>query len=78
MVGDGSKLGMPNREWLLNDPQLMATVRMATDMGSKDTIKELRALRQDFQSLRLESSIEINSLRIALKKSENIAKLREI
>ncbi len=51
---------------------------MATDMGSKDTIKEIRGLRQDFQSLRLESSIEINSLRIALKKSENNAKLREI
>lgn len=77
MIGDGSKLGMPNREWLLNDPQLIGTVRMATEMSSKDTIREIRGLRQDFSNLRIETSIEIDRLRIALKKSENNAKLRE-
>jgi len=45
---------------------------MVTDMGSKDTIKEIRGSKLDFQSLRLESSIEINSLRIVLKKSKKM------
>lgn len=69
MVGDGAKLGMPNREWIFNDPQLIATVQMATAGANLGLIQEIRELKMLLSSQQLTTTIKGTDIRVALNRT---------
>jgi hypothetical protein len=58
LVGDGSKLGGNNKEWILRDDQLKQTVTMAINMQNGNLISEVQDLKRIMQNQSLETKIK--------------------
>lgn len=71
IAGDGAKLGAPNREYVLNDPQFRATVEMAASTGNKVLENRIDALYSMLSGQQLEAVVSGTDLRVLLKRVEN-------
>lgn len=71
VIGDGAKLGSPNREWIFNDTQLITTVQMAVAGQNKELVMELQEVRALLSSQRLETRLKGDTITLALTRNQN-------
>ena len=69
IVGDASRLGSQNREWIFSDPQLIATVQMASANQNQSLVKELRQVKSLLASQSLETELKGDTIAIALRRN---------
>ncbi len=70
VIGDGSRLGSINREWIFNDEQLRQVVGMASMNSSTQITKELRNVRDAVSQQKLVMEVQGEQLRILMKRAE--------
>lgn len=78
IVGDASRLGSRNREWIFSDPQLLDTIRMATLPISQSLLNELRSLRLLLASQTLETRLSGSDILISLRRTQLSNSFRSI
>jgi hypothetical protein len=69
IAGDGSKLGSRNREWIFNDPQLIATVQMAA-MGSNMKLEsELKQIKTLLSTMNISTKLEGRDIKLSYSRT---------
>jgi len=69
IVGDASRLGGRNREWIFNDSQLIATVQMAGANSNSMLIAKLDRVEKLLASQELKTTLRGSDIDIALKRT---------
>ncbi|MBX3045292.1 MAG: phage tail tape measure protein [Candidatus Kapabacteria bacterium] len=69
IVGDGAKLGMPNREWLLNDPQLISIVQMASLASNSMIVSKLDNLDKTMSSMKLSTKLRGKDIEVSYRRT---------
>ncbi|MBE2189190.1 MAG: phage tail tape measure protein [Candidatus Kapabacteria bacterium] len=69
IIGDGSRLGGRNREWIFNDSQLIATVQMAGANSNSMLIAKLDRVEKLLASQELKTTLRGNDIDIALRRT---------
>lgn len=76
VVGDASRLGGRNREWIFNDSQLVATVQMAGASSNAMLLAKLDRLEKLLASQELKTTLRGSDIDIALKRQHRINSAR--
>jgi hypothetical protein len=76
IIGDGSRLGGKNREWLFRDDQLISMITSTVKMGADIQNQRMANIEAGFKNLRLETSFKGSDLRIVLSRADYDAKKR--
>ena len=76
IIGDGSRLGGRNREWIFNDSQLIATVQMAGANSNSMLIAKLDRVEKLLASQELKTTLRGSDIDIALRRSVFQKKMR--
>lgn len=76
IIGDGSRLGGRNREWIFTDSQLIATVQMAGVNSNSMLIAKLDRLEKLLASQELTTTLKGRDIDIALRRTIHINNLR--
>lgn len=66
LIGDGSKLGSANREWIFNDPQLITMVQMATIGANAGLIREIKLLNASLASQTISTKLKGQDISVSL------------
>jgi hypothetical protein len=69
LIGDASRLGGSNREWVTRDKQLQQIVGMGANMANAELLNEMRALRQMLGSQKLETVLKGTDIYISQKRT---------
>jgi hypothetical protein len=69
IVGDGAKLGMPNREWLFNDPQLIGIIQMASLSSNALIIKRLEMIDENLSKRNLTTKLKGKDIEISYNRT---------
>jgi hypothetical protein len=69
IIGDGARLGMPNREWIFNDPQLKTTIEMAVTQNNKELINNIQQLSNILQKQEIKAVIKGSDLYLIQKRA---------
>ena len=69
IIGDGSRLGGRNREWIFNDSQLIATVQMAGANSNSMLLAKLDRVEKLLASQELKTTLRGNDIDIALRRT---------
>lgn len=69
VVGDASRLGGRNREWIFNDSQLVATVQMANVGSGAAMIAKLDRLERLLASQSLSATLKGSDIELSLKRT---------
>ena len=78
IIGDGSRLGGRNQEWIFNDSQLIATVQMAGANSNSMLIAKLDRVEKLLASQELKTTLRGNDIDIALKRIAYQKSKREV
>ena len=70
VIGDASRLGGRNREWIFNDSQLQATVQMASVGSNAMLIAKLDRVEKLIASQELKTTLRGSDIDIALRRTE--------
>ncbi len=66
LIGDASKLGGTNREWIFNDQLLQDVIRMVVSHSNAGMIEEIRLLREDVRALQFKLFVSGQDLTTAV------------
>ncbi len=69
IIGDGSRLGGRNREWIFNDSQLIATVQMAGANSNSMLIAKLDRVEKLLATQELKTTLRGSDIDIALRRT---------
>lgn len=69
LIGDASRLGGRNREWIFNDSQLIATVQMAGANSNSMLIAKLDRVEKLLASQELKTTLRGSDIDIALRRA---------
>jgi len=69
LIGDASKLGGRNREWVTNDKQLQQIVGMGANTANMELLNEMRAMRAMLASQQLETVLKGTDIYISQKRT---------
>ncbi|MBM2814435.1 MAG: hypothetical protein HW421_1197 [Ignavibacteria bacterium] len=70
LIGDASRLGGRNREWIFNDSQLQATVQMASVGSNAMLIAKLDRVEKLLASQELKTTLKGSDIDIALRRNQ--------
>ncbi len=77
IIGDGSRLGGRNREWIFNDSQLQAIVQMASTGSNTMLIAKLDRVEKLLASQELKTTLRGSDIDIALRRTNYNNVLRQ-
>ena len=77
IIGDGSRLGGRNREWIFNDSQLIATVQMAVANSNSMLIAKLDRVEKLLASQELKTTLRGSDIDIALRRTVHTQNYRK-
>ncbi len=69
LIGDASRLGGRNREWIFNDSQLIATVQMAGANSNSMLIAKLDRVEKLLATQELKTTLRGSDIDIALRRT---------
>jgi len=69
IIGDASRLGGRNREWIFNDSQLKATVKMASVGSNTMLIDKFDRVEKLLASQELKTTLRGSDIDIALRRT---------
>jgi len=78
LVGDASKLGSDNKEWIFRNDQLKQTMGMVANASSAVLEKRLAKLEQTLANQTIETRLSGNDILISLKRSQSSMDRRKI
>jgi len=69
IVGDAARLGSQNREWIFSDPQLIATIQMASANANAVLIQRLSNIEQLLSQQELTAKLKGQDIAISLART---------
>ena len=78
IVGDASKLGSDNKEWIFRNDQLKQVINMATNNSNNELIQEIKLLREILTSQEIQTKLSGQDIYLSLKRTEYNLKSRKI
>lgn len=70
LVGDGSKLGGENKEWIFRDDQLQSLVESVVTEQNQERSNEFKALQASIKNINLTSTIKGSDIILSIKRTE--------
>lgn len=77
-VGDASRLGGSNREWIFRDEQLQQTVQVAVASSNRVTEQRLQNIENLLSGLNIETKLSGEDILLSLKRSQHRMNARRI
>lgn len=78
VVGDASKLGSQNREWIFSDPQLIATIQMASAGANAILLERLSNIEKLLSSQQLTTKLKGQDIYVSLQRTTSDINRRSI
>lgn len=69
VVGDASRLGMPNREWLFNDPQLIGIIQMASLTSTSMIVSKLDNIDKTMSRMKLSTKLRGKDIEVSYRRT---------
>jgi hypothetical protein len=70
LIGDASRLGSQNREWITSDDQLKQIVAMGANGANVELVREMRELKSLLSGQTLETTLAGEDILISMKRTQ--------
>ena len=70
IAGDGAKLGSRNREWIFNDPQLIATVQMAAMGSNMQLVHKLANIEYLLSTMNISTQLQGRDIKVSYGRTD--------